>query len=366
MRTNIKSLQFFLIIISMFFPNCVFAGTIKIQSAEIEHHKYYDKVFIKTSDYIVPKADYFNNRIVIDFEKAKAINFNNKPKKSPRINIIRSGQFTKDIARVVIEVKGNVQYELSSIYGKNGVYVEILGGEGNGQIKRIEELEEMPILKTSEAKELITHKKIGIKSISQEAITIKVLKPVKNNSKQKESKILKGKIIVVDPGHGGVDPGAFGLGGIKEKELTLQTSFYLASLLKKSGAKVFLTRNKDEKISLEEVVEFTNKIRADAFVSVHYNSLDRSMSGTETYYYTPKSVRLAELVHKRMLFNLKRQDKGVKQGMFYAIHHAQMPAIIVEPVYITDKEEGNLVKTKTFQKEVAKSILEGIKDYFIR
>ena len=117
---------------------------------------------------------------------------------------------------------------------------------------------------------------------------------------------------------------------------------------------------------MQDIAAFANKINADAYIGVHFNSLNRPKAGTETYYYTPNSFRLAALVHKRMVLGLKREDRGVRQMMFYTISRTCMPAILVEPVYLTDMQEGILAKSSEFQKEIAKSIALGVKDYFLR
>jgi len=357
-----------------------FAAT-KIQSAQIEINSGYDTITIKTSDYVVPEVKFFSDKILVDFPGSSAKLFKNNIDGSPRVSVIRSGQFKPDVARVVVEVKGKIKYEIASRYGKNDVILEVSGACGIAKVKPTQQILPKKLAITFETMQKdivskeVTSKKLTAEVLANEksvesqtikgSITIKVLSPVKDKT-EKDNKILKGKLIVVDPGHGGSDPGAFGLGGIMEKDLTLQTAMYLVKFLKRNGAKVFLTRKSDERKSLEEVADYTNKIKADVYIGMHYNSLDRPMSGTETYYYTPQSFRLASLVQKSMVLNLKRQDHGVKQGMFYTIHHAEMPAIIVEPVYLTDPEEGLLAKSMAFQKEVALSITEGIKDYFSR
>ena len=195
---------------------------------------------------------------------------------------------------------------------------------------------------------------------------VNVAAPLNLNNNLKKSKELKEKIIVIDPGHGGEDPGAIGCEGTVEKNLTLKTSLYLAEYLKASGAKVFLTRKTDIKKSLQDIVQFTNSIGADAYVAVHFNYIDKPKAGTETYYYTAKSLRLASLVHKRMLLMLKRDDRCVKRTKFYTISRTNMPAILVEPVFLTNREEAALVQTSSFQKKIAESIALGLKDFFSR
>lgn len=327
---------------------CVFldyagAENIKIDGAEIEWHKYYDNVFINTSDYVIPSVKQYDDKIILEFDNAEASNFKASLKKSPRIKIIYPKLSDKNKIQVIIELKKPVKYEMASLYGKGQVFIEIA------------EVEPKLLAHGAEGKEVIS-----------EPIKVEVLPPIKSEKKDAIS-VLKGKLVVIDPGHGGEDPGAFGINGIEEKKLTLQTSLYLADYLRRSGASVLMTRKTDIKRTLPEITDFVNRSGADIYVGVHYNSIiGMSVSGTETYYYNQDSFRLANLVHKEMLLNLKRNDRGVRRARFYTINHSNVPAILVEPAYITDIQEGLLAKSKNFQKEVAKSLVKGIKDYFSR
>ena len=320
------------------------AENIKIDGAEIEWHKYYDNVYIITSDYVIPKVEQFKDKIVLEFKDVQAANFRATLKKSPRIKVIYPKLKSENVIQVIIELKKPVKYEMAALYGKGQVFVEI--AETERKYALFPEIDE--------------------KEIVREPIKIEVLPPIKIKAKEAAG-TLKGKLIVVDPGHGGEDPGALGFNGIEEKNINLNTALFLADSLRRNGASVLLTRKKDVKRSLQSVAEFVNRSGADIYIGVHYNSIiGMPMSGTETYYYNPESYRLASLVHKQMLLNLKRQDRGVRRAQFYTINHSNVPAILVEPVYITDKQESFLAQSRGFQKEIANSIVIGIKDYFLR
>ncbi|KPJ67964.1 hypothetical protein AMJ44_06985 [candidate division WOR-1 bacterium DG_54_3] len=184
--------------------------------------------------------------------------------------------------------------------------------------------------------------------------------------KDKAEKLpLQGKVIVIDPGHGGLDPGAFSRSGIPEKHLTLQTARKMASLLNSAGATVYLTRNQDRTVSIKDIVGFANEVKADIFISIHYNFTNKKeVSGTETYYYNRNSRSLARIMHQTFINGIKRKDRGLRRGMFYTIHHAHMPAILVEPLYISNPEEEKLACSANFQNEIAKDIVRGVEAYF--
>jgi len=197
-------------------------------------------------------------------------------------------------------------------------------------------------------------------------LKVKVLRPeaIVRREKAKRYAIFKNKVIVIDPGHGGRDPGAFGYSGSKEKEYNLKTSLILNSLFLDAGAISQLTREDDTYVSLDDRVNFAENHNADIFISFHYNALDRSsMSGTETYYYSDHSKDLAQFIQKSIVSCIKRDDRGVRKVKFYTISKTSMPAVLVEPAYITNRDEEDLIKDKKFEEEVSLAIFEGVRKY---
>jgi len=189
-------------------------------------------------------------------------------------------------------------------------------------------------------------------------------KPVKK-SKPVEYSVLKGKVIVIEPAHGGHDPGGTGNSGKPEKLVTLPLAFRISEALERAGATVLLTREKDVKIPRKSVVRFANSNHADVFISVHYNSFrSKYMSGTETYYWTPQSRLLARILHKNLVNGIRRKNRGIRKVMYYTIHHTTMPSVLIEPAYITNPTEERLAYSSSFQKEVANDILKGLVEYF--
>jgi N-acetylmuramoyl-L-alanine amidase len=334
------------------------AQAARITGAEVDPHKKYDKIYIHTTGDLRPKPLELEDRLVFDFKNAEARAKNITVKKSSRISSVRFGQFTADTARVVIDLKRPVSFDYAVIYGKNQVEIELLD---KGEAKPFAVKNKPLPSPVPSPKPIVVEEK---PKITEEAIAKKpvVIHPTKTLAKKVS---LKGKVIVVDPGHGGSDPGAQGPDGMWEKEANLKVALYLANYLEARGARVHITRTSDVKVKLPEIAALTNRVRASAYVGVHFNSIeDPKVSGTETFYYTPQSLRLAEAVHDSLVRRIRRQDRGIKREMFYTINHTESPAIIVEPIYLTNFQDGRLIRSPSFQKEVARDIALGMIEYF--
>jgi N-acetylmuramoyl-L-alanine amidase len=192
------------------------------------------------------------------------------------------------------------------------------------------------------------------------------LKPVKlSPAARLEDVSLKHKTIMLDPGHGGDDPGAAGCGSAPEKELTLQTARECARLLRAAGATVYLSRDEDRRSNLRDVVDYANRARADIFICIHYNSSDdRRVSGSETYYYNLPSRAFAETMHEAIVRSLKERDRGLHRAGFYTVKYTEMPAVLVEPAYLSNNDEYELANSPSFRQKLAAGIVKGVKEYF--
>jgi N-acetylmuramoyl-L-alanine amidase len=216
------------------------------------------------------------------------------------------------------------------------------------------------------------------------------------------------KTIVIDPGHGGKDPGARGRRGTEEKEITLKVALQLRDLLNKQpGIRVLMTREQDVFIDLEERAKFANSHDADLFVSVHVNShTSRSVNGLEIYHFgeakdqralevaarengTPlnstgvgweylvadllttkkveESLELAWSTKQAMVGHMNGHypvnDHGVKTAPFYVLRFTSMPSILAEIAYISNPEEETLLRKPAFIRDVANSLFQGVKSY---
>ncbi|WP_274653175.1 N-acetylmuramoyl-L-alanine amidase [Paenibacillus humicola] len=178
---------------------------------------------------------------------------------------------------------------------------------------------------------------------------------------------LRGKVIVVDPGHGGDDPGMIGTYlGTEEKDLTLSTGKLLADRLRSLGAKVIMTRTSDTKPSLSDRVEISESARADAFVSIHYNSSTKNTSGTLAFYYSEnKDEPLARAIDGHLGKNaVGLKNNGISFGDFHVLRENNQPAALVELGFLTNKQDEKLVRTSSFQRDAANAIAAGLQDYF--
>ncbi|MEH7390043.1 SH3 domain-containing protein [Bacillus sp. JJ1503] len=176
---------------------------------------------------------------------------------------------------------------------------------------------------------------------------------------------LKNKKIVIDPGHGGRDNGTTGARGTLEKLLTLQTAQSLYEKLKSTGANVILTRNNDTYIPLSSRVYTSHYHNADAFISIHYDSmLDRSVHGMTTYYYHSYQKNLAANVHSSITSKTNLKDRGYRSGDYYVLRENKRNAILLELGYLSNPTEEILVSSSQFQDTVTTGIYQGLARYF--
>ncbi len=222
------------------------------------------------------------------------------------------------------------------------------------------------------------------------------------------------KRIVLDPGHGGKDPGAVGKKGTREKDINLAVCLKLKQLLERElGVTVLMTRSDDRFVSLGDRTRFANENKADLFVSVHTNaSTKRSIKGMETYYlsaavssdaravealendvvelyegkgekqkyddlafilsdlsqteHLENSNNLAFFVQQNLVAGSKSEDRGVKQANFYVLRGAFMPSILIEMGFISNADEEALLANPKYQDRLARTIFEGIKRFKYR
>jgi len=218
------------------------------------------------------------------------------------------------------------------------------------------------------------------------------------------------RTIVIDPGHGGRDPGARGHRGTEEKDITLKVALKLRDLLSKQpGVRVLMTRDRDEFVDLGDRAKFANEQDADLFVSIHVNSHpQRSVKGLEIYHFgeakdqralevaarengTPlnstgvgweylvadlltakkieESLELAWTAKEAMVTNLNGHydllDHGVKTAPFYVLRFTSMPSILTEIAFISNPDEEDLLRSTRFTTRVAEALMEGVKSFLV-
>ncbi len=302
---------------------------------------------------------------------------------------VRIGQYKPDMVRVVLDTENIRDYKVFPLSEPSRLVIDVRG-ERRAEISRLEQS--------------ISNKQEPASEARHEGVAEAERKP----KQAKKTAISKIRRIVVDPGHGGHDPGATGANGIQEKDVVLSIGLKLRSLLKEElGLDVVMTRSTDVFIPLEERTAIANKVNADLFVSVHANAAaNRNASGIETYYLNlAKTEKAAQLAAKEngtslekvsvlqailfdLMANYKLNDSahlaeevqkslhkkvhgihadvknlGVKQGPFYVLVGATMPSILVETAFLSNAQEEARLKDPAYQEMTAEGILEGVRGY---
>jgi N-acetylmuramoyl-L-alanine amidase len=259
---------------------------------------------------------------------------------------------------------------------------------------------------------IYSKKKFTIKyNITSSYLIIKIkYNKVKNQNKYIPLPAIQhNKVIVIDAGHGGKDPGGIGQYHIREKNIVLPLAKDLKYELTKRGYKVYLTRDSDKFITLRNRTKFANRKKADLFISLHCNIAPKhpEVHGIETYFLSPArsarakrvarlensaignlrtttqnivlnflnknkiidSTKLALDIQKSLIYNLKKHYKGIKDGgvrpaPFWVLVGSSMPAILIETGFISNKSEARKLVNKTYQRRYAKYIADGIDNYF--
>ncbi len=254
--------------------------------------------------------------------------------------------------------------------------------------------------------------KINFKKSTKELI-IKIATSSKNYAKKAvPSSTKKNKTIVIDAGHGGKDPGAVGYRKYREKIVVFQIAKRLKNILKDRGYKVYMTRDSDKFIKLNNRTKYANKKNADIFISIHANAVSgkhaKKVHGIECYFLSPSRSKKAERIaalensadmsdmnkygkntflnflnhHKilasnKLAIDLQRgmlgalnkkyknvKDGGVREGPFWVLVGAQMPAVLVEVGFITHPTEARRLVNKEYQQRLATGLAFGIERYF--
>lgn len=170
-------------------------------------------------------------------------------------------------------------------------------------------------------------------------------------------------VVVLDPGHGGRDKGAF-WGGVRESTLNLKVARRVATELRSRGVKVVMTRNSDRYVSYRQRAAVANRYRNAIFVSIHFNaSRATSATGVETFCVSREGYKMASQVQKRLHTRLKRKNRGVKRRNFAVLSYTNCPAILVECGFISNYYERQKCVTSWYQGVSAKAIADGLMRY---
>ena len=191
---------------------------------------------------------------------------------------------------------------------------------------------------------------------------------------------LRGRRIVLDPGHGGFFKGAVGQNGLTEAEVNLGVALYLRGLLEWVGAEVFLTRTADydfltanDSTLVSDLAfrsSFADSLQPDVFLSLHHNSvasLDRTVNETQTYYplgADGASLDLARAIHRHLVINLEIWPAKILPGNFHVLRNATVPAVLGEPAMISNPVIEGRLKQASSQRLEAEAYFLGLLDYF--
>jgi len=194
-----------------------------------------------------------------------------------------------------------------------------------------------------------------------------------NTSSTQDNGVLKGKVIVVDPGHGGSNPGAVA-NNTRESDNNLGVSLKLRDKLVQAGAKVIMTRDTDRTVApegsslsseLEARVNLAETNHADLFISIHSNeNSDTGIAGATTFYQNGKSSALASAVENTLVAETNAINKGDSSANFYVLRNTSMPSTLVEMGFVSNQEEAALLNSDAYRIKIAQGITNGIVKYF--
>jgi len=341
--------------------------------------KAYTRVVIETSDPVRFKESLLkrdpkkNRRLVIDLKNshitkktASAITIDDGLLKK-----VRSAQHSPDVVRVVLDTQSLEDYHVFTLHDPFRIVVDIKGAP-----KEAGPPPPKPII-VPNTPSLAQQLGLGIKT------------------------------IVIDPGHGGKDPGAIGIDGIREKDVVLKVGKLLAQeLAQKTGAKIIMTRDRDIFIPLEERTAIANTKDGDLFISIHANSAPNHRAhGVETYYLSmastkdemrvaaqenaissnnisdlhdilklmqgskiEESAKLASVVQDSLITGLSRKygkigNHGIKKAPFVVLIGAQMPAVLAEIAFVSNKRDAKRLRSDHYLRDVAQEISRGVVKY---
>ena len=342
-----------------------------------------------------PKINKIFQRLYIDIQKSR---LGNKIPEHTDINDnllkqARAGQYQPHQVRVVIDIKSFENYKIFSLKDPFRIVVDIWGKGSNGS----------PAY--NKLKQKIADSKQSYQPAKIHETTTSHLK----SSDIARQFALGVKTIVIDPGHGGSDPGAPGYyKNIWEKDIVLKIAKKLAKNLRaRLNCTVLMTRSTDKKLTLEERTAIANTKKADLFISLHANAAkNRRLKGIETYFLNlatdkqaiavaarenatseknisdlghilndlmkhakiNESNRLANIVHSSFVKGMKKKysginDLGVKKAPFYVLLGARMPSILIETAFLSNKQECKRLMSDSYQTQISNAITNGIKKY---
>ncbi|EQB39400.1 hypothetical protein M947_06995 [Sulfurimonas hongkongensis] len=349
-----------------------------------------------TSSHKLKSIKWRDGRLVLKFDKKLRNN---------QLNYFTLYDAKEQRYRYVFDVHASMLTDSQSLNKRNIDRIKIAQYNSNTLRLVIEDSQKVRISFKKDDDELVIHMVASTKTKSIQTVK---QKPEKSNFPKRAD---RDKIIVIDPGHGGKDPGAVGYKRYREKVVVYKISKELKKILKARGYTVYMTRESDKYIKLSQRTAFANKKKADVFVSIHANAVGRKnahkVHGIECYFLSPSRSKRAERVaakensadlsemnkygkdtflnflnsHKivasnklaidlqrgmlgELNKNYKAKDGGVREGPFWVLVGAQMPAVLVEVGFISHPQEAKRLVNPTYRKRIALGLANGIERYF--
>ena len=325
----------------------------------------------------------------------------------------------------ITTLKDFSESDLSLRSGHDWIYVDIYGGKvdsstlyaayNTGLVAEVvpSQVSDELVQIGFQLRNVAIEKELILKNPNEILVSIKTKKDLSTditNNLEREKRRWRIDRIIIDPGHGGKDPGAVGKYGTKEKDVVLAISHYLKELLEDElGIEVLMTREDDRFLELSQRTEFANRNQAKLFISIHANSnRSRRVNGVSTYFlgpenteearevaslensviklenesryvdlsqenyilsamaqniYNKESQDLADIVQREISRECNLRDIGVKQAGFYVLWGASMPNILIETAFISNIKEEKLLRSSSFQKKQASAIYRSIKKF---
>ncbi len=344
----------------------------------------YSRIVIDFDQEVGFKRDRLSDpdRLYVDFENTvatKDLLQQTFPVDDGFLKQIRVGQNNYRTARVVLDLKSIETFEIFALYHPYRLIIDVQGKKGTlPPVAEVEPVEPPEMAQANSGRKYSLARQLG----------------------------LKVQRIIIDPGHGGHDPGAM-QGNLREKDITLDVALRLKAILEnEQGYEVLMTRDQDVFVPLEQRTAFANSNSADLFVSVHVNSSrNKQARGVETYYLnfatTPEAMEvaarenaiaeknMAELqklttaialnskieeshdfaksIQTHLVSRLQKEyaaaNLGVKQAPFYVLIGAQMPSILAEISFLSNQRESGLLATSRYRQSVAEGLARGVRLY---
>lgn len=298
-------------------------------------------------------------RLVIDLPAARyPAKKTVHPVNTDLVSTVRISQFQLDppVARVVIDLlNGDIAYKVNVLSAQKKLVVDIAKKTGQAPAAALP-ADPAAAVQSPDSPQTI-------KEQPQET-----LREPSGASLQNPVSSLINKIIVVDPGHGGKNPGAIGVTGTWESEVNYDIAIRLNELLLEAGAYTMVTRKSEQDPNLYQRADIANKNRADIFVSIHSDAHPKPETRGSTVYAHHNAAKttwaLGWYVHDEIIKATGLKSLGLRSANFVVVREPKMPAILVETAYLTNREDEALLKDPEFRQKIAQAIFNGILLYF--